>query len=79
MFYVHVSVQFEKRHQVQRGKGDSCHSYRFFAVSLSLCICLSLRLLVFSVGVGVQGLVYGLNPVALKCQESELSVGFMCA
>lgn len=74
------------------GGGDGCHGYRFWlSLSLFLClslstplsvsVCLSLRLLVLSVGVGIQGSVYELNPVALRCRESELrgGVGFKCA
>lgn len=72
------------------GGGDGCHGYWFcllLSLSLFLCfslacsVCLSLRLLVLSVGVWIQGLVYELNPVALRCQESELGdgVGFKCS
>lgn len=35
-----------------------------------MTVCLFLRLLVLSVGVGIQGLVYELRPVALRCRKS---------
>lgn len=77
--------QFRKEttSSAEGGGGDGCHGYRFW---LSLYFSLPLflhvffffffvsvhRLLVLSVGVGIDGLVYELNPAGLSCRKSEL-------
>lgn len=77
--------QFRKEttSRAEGGGGDGCHGYRFwlslyFSLPLFLrvfffffCLSPSLRLLVLSVGVGIDGLVYELNPVGLSCRKSE--------
>lgn len=83
-FYVHASVQ--KRDDVKYGGGrrgwlpwlQILALSLFLSPSFSPCFFLFIffvsvrRLLVLSVGVGIDGLVYELNPVGLSCRKSEL-------
>lgn len=68
LFYVHASVQYEKRRQVQGGEGMVAMATYF--VCLSLFISLSVSQTPCPVS---GGWVYELDPVALICRESELS------
>lgn len=79
-FDVRASVCYKESIKCSRGRG-LLPWLQILALSLSpslslsfpfcLCLCLSFRLLVLSVGVGMHSLVYELDPVALRCRESE--------